>query len=145
MLTATEAWDEAVVAALVAGATLLGADLKAGLFTNNITPGKSNVIADFTEPTYGSYVRQSVIMGAAVRDPLNGIASIGAGLTWQETGALTPVIVYGIFYTFGAGPALLGAELFPAPIPLNDLLDAFVTILEYIESNGNQGITTIVQ
>lgn len=145
MLVTMELWDKQALAALVAGATLLGADLKAGLFTNTITPGKTLVIADLTEPTYTGYVRQTVVMGPPVRDPINGIVSIGEGLLWQEETTASSEIITGIFYTYGAGPALLGVEVFDNPIGLADLLDAFVTVLQYIQSSENAGLTTIIR
>jgi hypothetical protein len=145
MLTTSEVYDDNALTALIAAATVLGADLKAGLFTNNINPNKTNGIGDFTEPTYGSYLRQAVVMGPVSRDPSNGIASNAASLPRQPTGTATPVIIYGIFYISGATAYLVGAEKFAAPIPLNDLLDAFDTVLEYIQSNTNPGFTTIVQ
>lgn len=145
MITATDAWDDAALASLIAGATLLGADLKAGLFVNTPAIQKGSVIGDFTEPAYAGYARQLVVMGPPFRDPANGISSISAGLLWNEGGAITPVIINGIFYIFGAGPALLGAEYFQTPIPLNNALDAFTTILDYVQSSGFQGYTTIVR
>lgn len=145
MLTTTETWDAAALSSLIAGATLLGADLKAGLFVNTPIPSKTLAIADLTEPGYAGYARQLVVMGPAFRDPVNGISSIGAGLLWQEAGAITPVIINGIFYTYGAGPALLGIEYFASPIPLNNALDAFTTILSYLQSQGNPGTTVVVQ
>ncbi len=145
MLTTTEVFDDAALTALIASATLLGTDLKAGLFVNSITPTKVLTIAALTEPPYASYVRQALVMGAAIRDPVNGIASLGGSLLWQMTGTPTACIIKGIFYTYGAGPALLGVEVFKTPIPLNDLLDAFSTVLEYIQSNENPGLTTVIQ
>lgn len=145
MLTTTEVFDDDALTALIAAATLLGADLKAGLFTNAATPSKTSVIADFTEPVYASYLRQTVVMGAPIRDPINGIASLSGGLLWQMTGTPTPTIVRGIFYISGAGPYLLGAELFATPISLVDDLDAFTSILEYIQNNALPGLTTIVR
>lgn len=145
MLTTTELYDDVALTALIAAATVLGADLKAGLFTNTPVIGKTLVISDLTEPTYASYVRQAVVMGPVFRDPVNGIASSSAALVWQETGTPTPVVIKGIFYTYGAGPLLLGVEMFPAPIPLNDDLDAFSSVLSYIQSNQNAGYTTTIQ
>ena len=144
MLTTEELWDKAALASLVAGATLLGADLKAGLITNTPVISKQNVIADCTEPTYAGYVRQSVIMGSPVRDPVNGISSVSTGLVWQEGGAITPETITGIFYTYGAGPLLLGIEMFATPQNLVDALSAFTTILQYIQSSENAGLTTVV-
>lgn len=144
MLTATEVWDEAALASLIAGATLLGSDLKVGLYTNSIAPTKKLTIADLVEPTFGGYARQLVVMGPVFRDPINGIASIAAALNWQMTGAPVPTIVVGCFYVYGAGPALLGIDPFPTPIGLNDDLDAFQTALEYVQSSQMQGFTTIL-
>lgn len=145
MLTTVEAYDEAALAALIAAATVLGSDLKAGLYTNVINPSKVLTIGDLVEPTYASYVRQLVVLGGPIRDPVNDIAAIAACLTWQMTGTPTPSIIVGVFYTFGAGPALMGIEPFPQAIALNDDLDAFVTVLEYIQSSDNQGFTTVLR
>jgi hypothetical protein len=144
MLTTVELFDDAALASLIASATLLGSDLKAGLFTNQPVISKQNVIADFTEPVYASYLRQSVVMGAPFRDPLNGISSLSAALTWQETGTITPVTIYGIFYTYGTGPLLLGAEMFATPQNLLDALSAFESVLQFIQSNENAGFTTLL-
>lgn len=145
MLTASEVFDEDALAALIASAVLLGADLKAGLYTNVIAPSKVLTIADMVEPPYASYVRQSVVMGPVMRDPINDIAAIAAGLTWQQTGVATPCIIQGVFYVFAAAPKFMGIDPFPTPIPLNDTIDAFVTVLEYIQSSGNQGFTTVLR
>lgn len=146
MLTATEAWDDAALTALLAGATLLGTDLKAGLYTNpDLIISKKLTLADLVEPAYASYVRQAVLMGPVFRDPQNGISSIAAALNWQETGTITPVIVYGVFYTYGATPILLGVDPFVNPISLVDALSAFQTVLQYIESSSAQGFTTVLQ
>jgi hypothetical protein len=144
-LLTTEAADQAALASLIAAATLLGADLKAGLFTNTVAPSKTLTLTDLTEPTYGSYARQVVVMGPVVRDPAVGICSRAAGLLWQQTGTPTPTIVKGIFYLTGGTPYLVGVEVFPVAIPLNDLLDAFTSVLQYNQSNQNQGATTIIQ
>lgn len=144
MLTAVELWDDAALTALIAGATLLGADLKAGLITGTPALTRQSVIADITEPAYASYARQAVVMGPIVRDPSNGISSLAAGLVWQETGALTPVTITGVFYTYGAGPFLLGWEMFATPQNLVDHLSAFTTILQYIQTSENQGLTTVL-
>lgn len=145
MLTTTEAYDDAALAALIAAATVLGADLKAGLYTNIIAPTKVLTIGDLTEPTYAGYARQAVVLGAPFRDPVNGICAVAAGLTWQEGGAITPVTVQGIFYTYGAGPALLAIEAFQSPISLVDALSAFVSVLQYLQSSTTPGFSTIIQ
>jgi hypothetical protein len=145
VLTTTETYDDTALAALIAAATVLGTDLKAGLYTNVLAPSKTHVIGDFVEPTYTGYARQSVVLGTPFRDPNNGIVALAASLAWFMTGTPVPTIVQGIFYSYGAGPALLGMEPFDAPISLNDDLDAFTTLLEYIQSSQNQGFTTIVR
>lgn len=145
MLTTTEAYDDAALTALIAAANVLGTALHAGLYTNVIDPTKVLTIGDLTEPTWATYARQAVVMGAPIRDPLNGIASLSDALVWQQTGTPTPVTIIGIFYVFGAGPALLGIEPFQSPISLNDTLDAFSTLLEYLQSQQAPGFTTVVQ
>lgn len=145
MLTTSEVYDDAALTALVAAATLLGADLKMGLYTNVIAPTKTLVIADMVEPAYAGYARQVVVMGAPFRDPVNGIQAQSIGLTWQEAGAITPVIIQGVFFITGAGPSFMGIAPFDAPIALNDALDAFTVILQYIQSSQNQGLQVVVR
>lgn len=146
MLTTSEAFDASALAASIAAATVLGADVKAGLYTNTPVIGKKLTVADLVEAAYTGYVRQLVVMGAPARDPVNGIVSVAAGLTWQQTGSPVPAIINGIFYVTGAAQAVfLGINPFEVPIPLNDDLDFFVSILEFIQSNGNAGQTTIVR
>ena len=144
MLTATESWDGAALASLIAGATLLGTDLKCGLYVNSIAPTKKLAIGDLVEPTFTGYARQLVVMGPVFRDPINGISSIAGALNWQMTGTPVPSIIIGVFYTYGAGPALLGIDPFPQPVALNDDLDAFQTALQYIQSSQLQGFTTLL-
>jgi hypothetical protein len=143
-MTTMELWDDAALTSLIAGATLLGADLKAGIFTNTPTITKQMVIADLTVPTYAGYAGQTVVMGPVQRDPVNGICSFAAGLVWQETGAITPVTITGIYYTYGAGPLLLAVEIFDTPQTLVDALSAFTTVLQYIQSSENPGLTTVI-
>jgi hypothetical protein len=145
MLTTTEVYDHAALAALIAEVTVLGADLKAGLYTNTVNPTKVLTIADLTEATYPGYARQLVVMGAPFRDPVNGIAALAAGLDWFQTGTPAPVIIKGIFYVTDATPHLMGVEPFASPIALNDLLDRFTTVLEYIQSSQAQGFSTVIQ
>jgi hypothetical protein len=146
MLTTTEAYDDTALTAAIAAATLLGADLKAGLYTVPIAITKRLVTSDLTEAAYSGYARQDVVMGAPFRDPANGISSVGGGLTWQQTGMPVPVTIVGIFYVTGAAQAvLLGVEQFANPIPLVDLLDAFTTVLQFVQSSPFPGLTTVIQ
>lgn len=145
LLTTTELWDDAALTALIADAVLLGTDMLAGLYVNVFTPSKRTIIADLVEPAYGSYVRQAVVMGAPARDPQAGIVSLSNALTWQETGTPASVIIQGIFYTHAVTPLLIGVDPFPTPIPLADLLDNFVTVLQYVQSNQNAGFSTIIR
>ncbi len=145
MITWTEAYDTAALAALEAAATVLGADLKAVLFTNPISPNKSLVLADLTQPTYTGYLAQTVVLGAPARDPQRGIVAVAAGLTWQMTGTPVPTVIYGIGYTMGTGPDLAGVEVFNSPVPLTDDLSFLVTILEYVQTSDGSSFTTIVQ
>lgn len=145
MLTTTEAYDDAALTSLLAAATLLGADLHVGIVTNDLTPSKDLTLADMTEPVYASYARQVVVMGVPYRDPVNGITAAAAQLVWQQSGTPTPCIIRGIFYATGATPYLVAFEKLNPPIPLNDTLDAFHTVLQYIQSNENPGLTTVIR
>lgn len=144
MVTTTEVWDDAALTALVAGANLLGSAARAGLFTNTPTIGKDLTIGDLVEPTYAGYARKNLVMGAPFRDPARGIASLAGALTWKMDDALVPTIVTGIFYTYGAGPDLLGVEMFNTPQALTDALSAFTTVLEYVQSPPAASLTTVV-
>ena len=145
MITWTEAYDGDALAALIASATVLGADLKAILFTNVVTPSKVLVLGDLTQPTNAGLATQAVVLGPPVRDPQRGIVSLAAGLIWQQSGSPGPVTIAGIAYTYGAGPALAGVELFESPIPLTDLLDSFTSVLEYVQTNDGVSFTTTIQ
>lgn len=144
MLTTSESFDELALTALIASATLLGADVKMGLNTVPVQSSKLLTIGDMTEPTYGSYLRQDVVFGAPFRDPALGIASLAAPITWQETGTPSPTTIVGIFLTFGAGPAFLGYAPLAVPQTLTDLLSAFAVTVEYVQSNGLQGLIVVV-
>jgi hypothetical protein len=145
MITSTEVFDEAALAALIAAAPILGNTLKAGLFTNIPVISKTTVLGDLTEATYPGYARQLVVMGPVYRDPANGIASNSNLLNWQQVGVPVATIIRGIFYIDGAGPSLAFVEAFPTPIALNDVVDAFQTVLEYIQSSQFQGFNTILR
>jgi hypothetical protein len=145
MLTTTESYDVAALTALIASAVNLGGDLKAGLFTNKPTISKQSVVGDFTVPGYAGYANQAVVLGDPSRDPLLGISALSAPLIWAQPGAITPVIITGIFYTTTAGNTLCFAELFAAPIALNDALDSFQTILQYVQSPPASSTTQIIR
>lgn len=145
MLTTVEAYDEAAVAALIAAATLLGTDLKMGLNTAILSPSKTLTLADMVEPTYAGYARQLLVAGAPFRDPAVGISCQFASLTWQQLATPTPCLIQGYFLIGGTGSAVFyGYEPLPAPFQMNDDLDAFTIILQYIQSSANQGVSTVL-
>jgi hypothetical protein len=144
MLTTTEAFDKSALAGLIANAAILGGDLLVTLFLNDVIPSKTLVRADLVEPSWFGYLNQNMNMGPIYRDSEGKICSQGRLVTWRQPGAITPTILRGIAYLFGPHPDLLGVELFAVPVSLNDSLDAFFTMLKYVQSSDSAGFTTVV-
>lgn len=145
MLTTVEAYDEAALAALIASAVLLGSDLKMGLNTAIVSPSKTLTIGDMVEPTYAGYARQLLVAGAPFRDPAVEISCLFGGLTWQQLSTPTPCLIQGYFIIGGTASAVFyGYEPLPSPFQMNDDLDAFTIILQYIQSSTNQGFSTVI-
>jgi hypothetical protein len=144
VLTASEAWDEAVLTLLAATAAYWDTLLQVGLFTNVITPTRTNAISDFTEPTFTGYARVTLTMSAPIRGPGDILQSVSQLVSFGMTGTPVPTLVQGYFMTFGAGPAYYGAERFQNPIQMNDQFDILKLVLNYNETNLQQGGVTIV-
>ena len=144
MFVTTEVFDQAALAALIADAVILGADVHVGLYTNVIAPRKTNVIADFTEPVYAGYARQAVLFGAPFRDPRYAICSLAAPITFQQLAGITPTVVQGYFLVTGAGPILLAASALTAPFAMVDGLDALTLAMQYIQSSAAPGFANVI-
>ena len=101
-----------IVNAIVALAAFVGAKLH--LFSNNITPTPSNVLADFTECVYSGYAAQTVTWSPAFYD-INGVpVSSGGEVLFAQSGA-TGDFCYGAFLTDSAGTHLLWAGNLDSP------------------------------
>ena len=99
------------LAAAVAAAPLLATDL--ALYTNDLDPESSNVLADFTEATFGGYARADLVFGAVVIDD-NGIPVAPASGTFTCDGTAPSEICFGCYLLDSTG-ALVGAGRFPEP------------------------------
>jgi hypothetical protein len=103
------------------------------LYTNNLTPSKTNVLGDFTELTVAEvpgYAAQSANWFAGVpfrrqdgnwEDPSSLVDP-----TFAATGAVpAPVSVYGFFLTDSTDAILLGSGLFDSPFTFTAIGDGF--------------------
>jgi len=147
MMTMVDAFNEAAIAQLLAAAPATGpfAGALLGLFTNNITPTRSTILADLVEAAYAGYARQAGVYSVPGRDQNGNIGSFTTRLIWQETGGPTAVNVYGIFLVDSTGMILYGAELFDTPITLTTLLDYIATVTEFLGTGSGTGFTTVVE
>jgi len=145
VLTTSELYDAAALATLIASATDLGADLKVGLNLAVVSPTKKLVVGDMVEPTFTSYARTAVVMGAPFRDDANGICSLGGPVTFQMTGTPVPCLVQGIFFMSGTTSAVfMGYEPLAVPFQMNDDLDQLTLTLQYIQSSLRQGFNIVI-
>lgn len=120
----------AIMAQLGTAATGL---VKLHLYTNNLSPTKNNVLADFTELTaleVPGYAAQSAnwFAGVPFRQPTGG---------WQDPNSLpepsfvatgnppAPQIVYGWFATDSTNAILLGSGIFASPFTFSTTGDGF--------------------
>ncbi len=117
----------------VLGTTITGL-VDVHLFTNNFTPTKSNVLADFTELTnveVPGYVKKTANWFAGTPHRLNSGA-------WEAPNSLAdpnfvcsgsappaPIPVYGFFLTDSTDAILLGSGLFAVPYTFTLLGDGF--------------------
>jgi hypothetical protein len=104
------------------------------LFTNNITPSKSNVLTDFTELTnveVPGYAAASANWFAGVPHRLNSGAWEGPdsladpNFTCTGTAPPSPQIVYGWFATDSTNAILLGSGVFGTPYTFTAIGDGF--------------------
>ncbi len=100
------------------------ANLTLKLFTNNITPSASDVVATYTEFTaIMGYVAKTLTKTSFTEADVSGTATAAyAAQTWTFT-AGGPVTVYG-YYVVGADALLRWAELFATPLTVTNAGDA---------------------
>lgn len=95
-------------------ATFFSLGMSVRLFKNNITPGPSSVLADFTQADYSGYSAQawtsSALSGSA--DGSGRAYISGAQLTFAHSGGGTSNTVYGVYVVqTGSGVVLLAKRL----------------------------------
>lgn len=136
---------EELILACEADVSLFPAGWLVKLYTNNLTPTKSNVVGDFTQltnvevpgyaPVAGSW------MGAPVRKQDGSWEDQGsAPLPFKATGAPpSPQIVYGWYATDAAGTTLIGSGLFAVPFTFVLNGDGFVLeqVFNALQLTGN--------
>lgn len=102
------------------------------LFTNNFTPDKNSILANFTELTnvqVPGYARGLQLLPASPsgnRGPSGNWRTFESGNLFQATGVVpAPITVYGWFFIGLVGGALLGSGLFDVPFVFNSQWDGF--------------------
>jgi hypothetical protein len=149
MFVSTESLDVAALTALIAASAPLHT-VQMGLFTNSFSPTRTTPLTAYIEPVYTGYARQTLVWGSVGRDNRNLIGSTANILTFQMANANTPTTIYGYFLvasesTGSGGNEALGGELFASPVNLSDSLDLLNISFEYIETNAQQGVSTLVE
>lgn len=113
-----------------------------GLFTNNITPNKSNVIGDLIEPVYAGYAQITPTWGTAVRDP-DGLIHLHSSLVrFAEGGAITVTRCYGMF--IAQGGALQALLLFDTPLDLVDSLSQIEFVVDLAFGRNSIGTVELI-
>lgn len=114
-----------------AGLILAGTD-HMHLYKNNFTPGKNNVLADFSEVLVGDlpgYAPQALPLTIEGRDVDGNWEADTSPLQWIVTGAAlaSALTVYGFFITDAANAVLKAWYKFPTPVVLLNVGDQVVT------------------
>jgi len=115
------------------------------LFTDNITPSKASLFADFTEPTFAGY---APVAYAAFVDGLQDEAGnhpLQSPLISFVCTAVpaAPELIYGIFLADGLGTGLVGAIRFAAPVTIDQIGDFIKGLVSWYPDNGVFGWTPI--
>lgn len=94
------------------------------LFINTPTLGKDTVLADFDEPTFGSYATSAaVVWFTPYYNSLDQPELAGDVKQWVATSVTTPETVMGYFVLDAAG-ALIFAEYLDEPVDIANVGDA---------------------
>lgn len=114
-------WDlEALQALLAVGGPL--ADVLVHLNSNNFTPAKSMVLADFVEAIFDGYAAENVLAAGwsapYVNGAGNGEISTLAQAAFDSTGVTTSEMIFGYYVTDNPATVLLFAEKFTTPVPM---------------------------
>lgn len=96
------------------------AELKIGLFTNNVSPTKTSTLATFTEATFSGYTR---LVLNAFEGPTNIGANVWqlshANVIWQSTAPTPAENVWGYVVADSSWTTLMWAEKFGSAIPVS--------------------------
>ena len=87
-------------------------DLKLRLFTNNVTPGKTDTTSSYTECAATGYAAATLTGASWTVSTINSVNTASyAAVTFTLTAAAN---CYGYFITNNDGTKLIGSELFPS-------------------------------
>lgn len=127
MLVSSSAFLKSILTGMVAVAgELEGAIVK--LFVNDKIPAASDVIGDYTDPTFDGYADSAAITYLAPYVDSEGNAEVvGDPKQFTCTGATVQDLVYG-YVVESSGGALLWAERFDAPVPMGTAGDTLVIL-----------------
>lgn len=103
-------------------------DCKLYLFSNDLIPDATTLVADLTAPLYTGYAASAVLVwGAPFVDALNNGQLRAQHIQFQPTGTAVGSTIFG-WYITGATPALypIVVERLPEPVPLTGPTDALL-------------------
>ena len=121
-----------IILAAEADTTIFPAGWKVHLYTNNLIPTKTNVVADFTELTNVEVPGYLAVAGAWAGTPVRKQDG-----SWEDQGSAplafaatsappSPQIVYGWFATDTGGTTLIGSGAFTVPFTFTANGDGFL-------------------
>lgn len=103
------------------------------LFTDNITPDRSTVIGDLTQPseTWYTGLTKTITYGAAYRteDGRVAVRTNQIRFDWTAAGGAGPATIYGAAVATAASAALRAAVRFTTPVTLSDTLSQLAVTL----------------
>jgi hypothetical protein len=127
MILIPDVTRRAIVAALIGAGGLLDA-LVVKLYTNDVTPGRHSVGADFTEATFDGYAASAAVAwGSVFTDAAGQATVVGDTKQFTCTGGTTPQTVYGYTVQTAGGIVRFG-ERFDTPVPITGVGDAVVLV-----------------
>ena len=116
-----------------------------GLIAAPFTPTVNSKVSDFTEANYTGYARQAAgVSSVPFVDPNLIMTVEGPALRFQPTDTITINSIYGLFLTGHDSTALLGVEMFDAPIPLPNPLAALTIVTRVgLQTTANFGFSLV--
>ena len=115
-----------------------------GLYTPNIVPVATTLLAALTPPTYTGYAAKAATWSAPYRRQSGGIAIASAQLVFQETSTITPVVIYGYCLMDSTSTYLLLSEYFGSNgLNLTDALSAIVFSSEFCLGGVDYGVMSL--